>query len=522
MIWEFRDIVETLVTRCGVKRTLDFLFGEQAEGEDRLDRLFQDWGKDTDLDDSTSAALLDILTILAHAYMIYDSQSQTIQKCLQMAQGHATRLVGKDGKFAKARPYLKLVMVKLMARDWKERMKFTNILFRGVSRGELTMRRGGFFENALPVYTPIDEETPQWEPRSHQRSEEAVDVVTMVQQAAMDADDLQMQTACLQEQIWHLSEGPEGILKKLNKLWSDAGHLGDIRDMHLFKYMLARTVEARRDLRQDILTAGEFTIGDDSQHARYMILRALTTQNYEKDWYLRQASQLPGTTGFPIPLGQPLSEVNAQHSETESLPSSLRPPGVASSLLAEYDGESHRGRIKPTDAPGNDSPERFNNKRNELALGSYKKTSRPWSNSGASRNQPPIRRSPKGGLEQRELRGTGSTAEEKAPDRLVTSRDGLRKQLSDQVHELRIQMDSVRHDDEKTMAKLSEKRRRLIRALQELKDGEVGKEKTLELGPDDSVSNADKKPAGNKFATVEDYEGSSEEDDARPGGDGAF
>ena len=517
MIWEFRDVVETLVARCGVERTLDFLFGEQAEGEERLDRLFQDWGKDTDLDDSTSAALLDILTILADAYMIYDARSQTTQKCLRMAQGHAARLVDKDGRFAKSRPYLKLVLVKLMARDWEERMDFTNILFRGVSRGELIVRHKGLFKNALPVYVPFNEETPRWEPRSHQRSEEAMRAVAMVQQAAMDADDLRMQAACLQEQIWHISEGPEGILEKLHKLWSDAGHLGEIRDMHLFKYMLVRTAEARRDLRVDILTAGEFTIANDFQYARYMILRALTTQNYEKDWYLRQASQLPAMTGFPLPLSQPISTVNAQHSEVESLPSSLRSSGMGSSLLAEYDGKSHRGRINPVDAPDNDPRSRSNNKTNEPALLSYEEATRLRPNLGASQSQLPIRQ-----LDQQKPRGTGSIVAEKAPDSPVTSRHGLQKRLEDQIQEVRTQMDSVHHDDEKAMTKLKEKRRRLLHALLELEDGGAGKGKTLELGPDDSVSNAEKKPAGNKFATVEDYEGSSDEDDARPGGDGAF
>lgn len=479
MIWELRDLVEELIANYGVDRTLTRLLGEQdtkAEEECGLARLHQDWRADAEFDDSTSAALLDIFTTLAFEYMLSEPPGKNIEKCLCIAQEHATRLLTQNDRFAKSRPYLKWIMVKLMSQDFEERIQWKNVVFRGLDRGSMHGCSKGFFGSSLPIYAPVNDEAAEWGPRLHKSSGEAVQVVRMVQQAAMDTGDVQMQAACLQELMWHLAEGHEAVLGELHQLWSDSGQQLEIRDMHLFRFMLAHTPAAREKLRQEILTAGEYPDHGIFQHTRYMILRALATRPHEKEMYLKRAQEL------------------------------LSRKKVVTVEKAEYG-------TKPS---GRDGPRRRSNQKTNDQSPRAGIMRRPQSGSRESNDRAPARASFEEEVERRSPPDKNTTIAEYTRGRSEVSRYDRLLRIRAQKDDVRRAMEIVRQDDEAVarlkgrLDELSREDRMLMLELQ----GGTSRRGDAEPASDDGGQNDEGKREDGRFARVDDYEGSSEHDDA--------
>ena len=492
MIWELRDIIEELVTDEGTDETLNLLLGEQPRKteEDGLDRLHRDWWEDAGFDDSTSVALLDIFTTLALECMVSDPRSEKIQKCLRIGRDHATRLLAQDDRFAKSRPYLKWIMVKLMSQDYEERRQWKNIIFRGFGRGTMDARSKQFFGRSLPMYAIASDEAPEWKPRFDQPHEEAIKVVRMVQQAALDTGDVQMQGACLQELIWHLAEGPEAVLEELHKLWSDAGQPMEIQNIQLFKYLLARTPAARKQLRQEILTFGEYPSADFTQYSRCMILHALATQSHEKEVYLKRAQAL-------------------RH---QSIPDTARGNDREGVEETQYSSDG------ATDG-ASDGNLRFPFSRARIYQPGFVRELRPSSRGSQDRTR--TRVSFERGGDRRGLRDEITTVTERTPG---GARDERLGQLRRQIDELRRDMDESYPDEEALLAKLKDRLGEIKREYKVLKS-KVGDGTTRgrprRHSPDGNVSEDDEQRRASRLSRVDDYEGSSERV-ASPEGYGEF
>ncbi|MBE3048878.1 hypothetical protein IMZ48_41545, partial [Candidatus Bathyarchaeota archaeon] len=433
---------------------------------------------DAGFDDSTSIALLDIFATLALECMVSDPRSEKIQKCLRIGRDHATRLLAQDDRFAKSRPYLKWIMVKLMSQDYEERRQWKNIIFRGFGRGTMDARSKQFFGRSLPMYAIASDEAPEWKPRFDQPPKEAIKVVRMVQQAALDTGDVQMQGACLQELIWHLPEGPEAVLEELHKLWSDAGHPMEIQNIQLFKYLLARTQTARKQLRQEILTFGEYPSDDFIQYSRCMVLHALATQSHEKEVYLKRAQAL----------------------SHPKIPDTARGNGREEYEETEYSSDG------ATDG-ASDSDQRFplSRTRDDSYYPGIVREPRPSSRGSQDRTR--TRVSFERGGDRRGLRDEITTVAKRTPG---GGRDERLGQLKRQIDELRRDMDKSYPDEEALLARLKDKLGRLKREYKVLKS-KVGDGTTRGRRPGfRPPADVNVLEDGSRFSRVDDYEGSSE------------
>lgn len=293
MIWEFRDILQELVQTNHVDQVLNRLTHTTISSVtpllmDPLDRICKAWDTDSD-DDSTLFALLDIFTSMALIYKEDSHAAARADKCMDLANKYALKLVKSDENNSLSRPYLRWTMAKILVKEEYPKKFEDSVLFKGCQRGTLKVPRFTFPAQLLPVYIPVEDETPVWQPNTA-LDRSCAPIIRAVMEAAEEVGDLEMQAACLRELMYRGDEAPEKIIKKLTALWQSAGNMHMIRIMHLFSYMLAHTPSARKQLRKDILTKGEIWRQRSLHAAQRMILGALSSDNREKSNYRYQAA----------------------------------------------------------------------------------------------------------------------------------------------------------------------------------------------------------------------------------------
>ncbi|KAK0672410.1 hypothetical protein QBC41DRAFT_24961 [Cercophora samala] len=310
MIWELKDLLQALLMNFGVGASMELLrisangpAGPVSPNKAashgyvaQLEQLCRDLENEGE-DESLSFALLDILTTLAlesHAAMS-PGKDDTIEWCMARASKQSSMLVARDPDFVISRPYLRWCMAKIFIKDANTSKFGEELTFRGSLRGNVIPV--GFttvFPSLwLPMYSPVDEETPRWEPRRNMAlsTGSGSETIRAILEVSKELGDLDMQVACLQEMIHHGEQPVEDIVDSLIDIWSKAGMVQDIRTLHLFRYTLAHTDAAREQLRRDILCSGEID-GRQLRIARCMILRALATTPREKEQYLVQAKRI--------------------------------------------------------------------------------------------------------------------------------------------------------------------------------------------------------------------------------------
>lgn len=292
MVWELRDLVDMLVPEYGVKEALNRLLGGLQRSEDAcLERLREEWDLDAYDGGPAATAFLDMLSTIFYHHVVKQTPGDRVEKYRRMGERHAAELVKQDARLAISRPYLRWMMVQLISDDYSDRMQLSNLTFTGLKRGTF-MASSNFPTVSILAYRPVGDETPMWKPRFRRPNEAALATIRMIGNAAACTGDLEMQASCLQEEIWHLAEGPEAVIDKIHTLRLVAGHTKALCYLYMFKYMITHSPEARRRLRSDILALGEPNLGDDVAITRYMVLRALSTKSYEKELYLDQARRL--------------------------------------------------------------------------------------------------------------------------------------------------------------------------------------------------------------------------------------
>ncbi|KAK4164358.1 hypothetical protein QBC43DRAFT_185113, partial [Cladorrhinum sp. PSN259] len=297
MIWEFRDIIQELIQHYNIVHVLNKFVGSSTVVTPTattmmspLDRLREHWDTDA-TDDSTSLALLDIFTSLALMYKEDAEQDENATKCMNLATEYAMRLVGQDENYTLSRPYLRWTVARLLVKERYPNKFDDSILFTGWQRGTVKVPRFSFPIQSLPIYVPIENDVPEWQPRPSSDQTGAA-VIRTVLGAAEELGDVEMQAACLRELMYRGDEPPRQIIKKLKRVWQSSGNMQMIRILHLFRYMLAHTPAARKQLRRDILTDGEIWRNRSLHVAQKMILAALSTDVMEKAHYRYQASSI--------------------------------------------------------------------------------------------------------------------------------------------------------------------------------------------------------------------------------------
>ncbi|KND92321.1 hypothetical protein TOPH_03010 [Tolypocladium ophioglossoides CBS 100239] len=294
LIWEFRDLFLELEQLVGVDEALSMLINVkelESSGEELLERLHADWDGQ---DESSSYALIDIFASLGLAFMERPGKESTIIKCLDIAEKHAVALVGDNDEMAYCRPCLRYVMAMVLMESYGEPgARSGGISFPDHRRGDLLLSRHLFPSESLPIYAPVEDETPTWRPGGTDLDEIWNFKTEQVLEQAEKLGDVEMQAACLQELMYQGKGTAEFVLEQLEHLWWSVGSMTKVHQTQLFRYMLATSPAGREQLRRDILAGGEFGLaGFWEGYAQYMILRALTPKAREKEVYLARAEAM--------------------------------------------------------------------------------------------------------------------------------------------------------------------------------------------------------------------------------------
>ncbi|KAK4176619.1 hypothetical protein QBC36DRAFT_328906 [Triangularia setosa] len=294
MIWEYRDIFQQICYSFGVQKALYWMHsGPRLLGTaSKVLTMISDWentGAEENWvqDNSTLLALLDILAtiIIQRSELLVDEE--TIGRIREIGEARSAKLSTGSLDCVMSRPYLRWSAARVLAKSSTSQQFEEQLIFQGSRYGRMFTTDTVFPGNTLPVYSPAHDESPRWEPKSPESSSSDAMTIRTILQAAEELGDLDIQAACLQQLLYLGAEPVETVIDNLAELWSAAGKIRDLREMHLFEYMLAHTDASRKKLRLAILSDGEILGG--LREAQCMILRALAPTVEEKNLYMSLA-----------------------------------------------------------------------------------------------------------------------------------------------------------------------------------------------------------------------------------------
>ncbi|KAJ0385755.1 hypothetical protein COL922a_005744 [Colletotrichum nupharicola] len=299
-IWEFRDLFHECLAAYGLKEIFRMMFGERDEKGSRwevdiVQTICDDWSAAVE-DEAVSFAFLDIFTTIALASMAQPDNSRTASRYFEVARQYAADIAARDPQNLKSRPYLRWAIAKVQIQQYTSAKPVGLAALRNRLRllpGKVRISRRVFPHQNIPMYAPVEDESPEWRPNPTPDTEENSVVIRMVLKTAQEIGDTELQAACIQELIY-ISSAPEELLDELSSLWKSVGNLRRPNQTHLYRYLCipASPPEPREKLRQDILLSGEFSSAGFSQYAQYMVLRALSSRLHEKSAYSKRARSL--------------------------------------------------------------------------------------------------------------------------------------------------------------------------------------------------------------------------------------
>ncbi|KAF4865432.1 hypothetical protein CGCSCA2_v001449 [Colletotrichum siamense] len=319
-IWDFRDLCYGLLATKSPEETIHCLLNKYLSSQNQntkgaIQVIQQHWAGAAG-DEVTSLALLDIFTAFAmwalaqaikryvHGDSLEDSDEFRAAKMyLRISHDYATEVLRQNPLNLKSRPYLQWVATKVLVEKNTDtaccgQAALTKYLFK--LRGGTQIRAGafrgllGFYDTV--VYTPIEDEAPEWQPdASVTFSYGQEKALLMVARNARDLGDVLLEAACLQ-QLGYSSPNPGGYSIDLCNLWRTVGNRTALLRAYLYRYILKRSPDGSNDLRSDLLEFGDAECDPNLQEARFMILRALSTRSYEKTVYLKRAQDLNDET----------------------------------------------------------------------------------------------------------------------------------------------------------------------------------------------------------------------------------
>ncbi|KAH0430918.1 hypothetical protein CcaCcLH18_07476 [Colletotrichum camelliae] len=229
-IWEFRDLFHECLAAYGLTEIFRMMFGERDEKGSKLEvdivqAICDDWSAGVE-DEAVSFAFLDIITTITLASMAQPDNSLTASRYFEIARAKPVGL-------AALRNRLRLLP------------------------GKVRYSRRVFPHQNLPMYAPVEDESPGWRPDPKPATEENSAVIRMILKTAQEIGDTELQAACIQELIY-ISSAPEELLDELGNLWKSVGNLRRHNRTHLYRYLCAPASppEPREKLRQDILLSG--------------------------------------------------------------------------------------------------------------------------------------------------------------------------------------------------------------------------------------------------------------------------
>jgi len=246
-IWDFRDVLVTIITYFSLEEAMDAFFA--PESNNAIDIMLKDWKTD-EPDEPTQLALLDIMSFLAISACSSSNVSPLAESYLEAADALGESVLQNFPDDVKSRPFLQWVIAKaaISARRGKRSPLSFDYLADYPGESVLPKRIG------IPYYIPVRQENPGWVvPEIPPKSLEPLE---MSLKAARELDDYQTQATCLKELIIR-SKTPATLFDELSTLQKSAqqnmdGYLATC----LSKYLICKDEESKRKLRAELADFG--------------------------------------------------------------------------------------------------------------------------------------------------------------------------------------------------------------------------------------------------------------------------
>ncbi|SPQ24225.1 506d5266-35dd-409b-b4ee-d2a11c6de632 [Thermothielavioides terrestris] len=299
MVWEFKDVLESHLANAwpsGVLTSATASFPpppppHHLQQQVRLRHLRELWSTDSEEDEPTLFALLEMFTALAlQSRRLVSSTARswrdTMKDCMDAANQCGFALLALDDSHLMTRPCLRWLMAKQMINDDNELLFFDQMTAGG--RNSVYFSRLAFPSDNLPRYDASHGALPQWTPRPVAPGNDFASTAEMVLRAADELGDLDLQTGCLKELMYRGVQPPEKVLAELRSIWSAAGNQKMLPWLNLFRALLAHTPAQREELKRDLLL--EIETGNRNQIVdRFYLLAVLSLDPAQQKAYLNMA-----------------------------------------------------------------------------------------------------------------------------------------------------------------------------------------------------------------------------------------
>ncbi|KAK1450198.1 hypothetical protein CMEL01_07534 [Colletotrichum melonis] len=298
-IWEFGDLLQVLLrgSREPACQVLEVLLRcDLGDGKDRLIKLIkaveEDWSV-AEINEETSFALLEIFTTIVLDSMCHSENTGLVNTIFGFSQKKALEVLQLNPTNSKSRPYLRWIISKVLLEQYSD-PRITGFFSLKQCLHNFPGHRIAPNLSDLPKlcmisYAPDEDEAPRWSP-DPATTVGHDEVLRTVLGVAEELGDVWMQATCLQLLIYQSPE-PRTLLQSLDDLWRSAGTHQRHLETRLYRYIpeALRTTEDRDGLQRQILLSAKASSQGLKPYAEYMILRALTTRQEEKDSYLERA-----------------------------------------------------------------------------------------------------------------------------------------------------------------------------------------------------------------------------------------
>ncbi|KAL1858170.1 hypothetical protein Daus18300_010052 [Diaporthe australafricana] len=338
-IWDLRDVILTLSRFYGTEEALAELVGSASP----KDQLLADWETDPP-DESTSLALLDILSFMALNTEISLEIRPFAEECLRSAERIGNSLLDHFPHTIHSRPFIQWVLAKALVKSGA--IQFDYLLdYPGQS----------FFPKlgAMPYYIPVRKENPGWLPPS--LTPMARESLEMALRSSKQIQDYQTEAQFLKELALR-SKAPAALFDDLahlqtSKQLNKAGYLSTC----LSRYLICKDESSKASLLKDLESFGWWQgpsnlVNPNAAAAKDVLQRALSQEDADgsaksMEAALRYYEYLWGS--FPQTIDRNIARSSRRGHEllpTVTRVNSPSPPSIERRRQRGSDGRTSRSK----------------------------------------------------------------------------------------------------------------------------------------------------------------------------------
>lgn len=267
-IWDFRDVLFALSESCSAEDALVELVGSASP----LDQMLADWVISPP-DESTSLAILDILSFIALNAKIPGKTQAFPENCLRSAEHIGNSILDNFPRAVHTRPFIRWMLAKALIKSSRTHFDYL-----------LDHPGQAFFQTLeeMPYYIPVFNENPKWR---------APKLITIVRESLEMALSSFKQMLDFQSEAWCLKELALGT-KAPGAIFDDLAHLQKSKQLDkagylstcLSRYLICNDVSSKASPLRDLETFGwchnpSDAINPNAAAAKDVLQRALSQED---------------------------------------------------------------------------------------------------------------------------------------------------------------------------------------------------------------------------------------------------